>query len=142
MPVQGDAPVFGGNDVIGSQYLNADQLIEGGLERLHEPREIVRWIQNTYVLHRQFARVHYDQVGLLEGHGEKAVEVLGGNSIEIHVATGVEHAEETVVDGWDQFIGPGDASGTAAGLAIQQETGLLEDIAPFHFFLLIGGGEG
>lgn len=94
MPVQRQFPLLRIEYMPRAENLDADKLLEGGLQRLHEPRKILRRIQNADVIGRQFSGIDDDQILLLECDSEETVQVLRRNSVEFHVPAGVENPKK------------------------------------------------
>ena len=140
--MQGNPPIPARDYLVRPQHLNLDQLFEGRLEGLHQPRQVLGRIENPQVLGDQLPGIHDNHVGLGERYRQVAVQVLDRNAIQFHVAVGIQQAEETAVHGLDQFIGPRHRAGAAPGGAIERETGLLEHVAPLHFLVLLRSRQG
>ena len=67
--------------------------------------------------------------------------MLARNSIQLHVAAGIENTEETAVHRLNQLIGPRNRSHAPSRVAIQGETRLLKNVYPFHLLLPLARGD-
>ena len=141
MPAEGNLPLVGFNDVIGPEHFDTDQLIKRRLKCLHQARKILRGTENAQMLDRQLAGIHQDHVGLFERYSQEPVQVFARNSVQFHVAPGIEDSEEPAIHRLDQFIGPGYRAYTAAAVTIEGKAGFLKYVQPLHFFVAIRRGQ-
>jgi len=142
VPMQSNFPLLLRHHVVGTDYLDADKLIEGGFECLEQPRKVFRQVHDAKIFGRKLPGIDHDEVRLLKGDGEKAVQVLGRDSVQLHIAAGVEETEKAAVHRLDDFISPRDGPDAAARSAVEQEARLLENVQPFDFFLTVAVSDG
>ena len=93
------------------------------------------------MLDRKLPRIHQDHVGLFERHCEKAIQVLARNSVQFHVASGIEDSKESAVHRLNELVRPRDRSYASARIAVERETRFLKHVQPFDIFMPVRRGQ-